>query len=101
MKIYSWLGILFVLTISCITTSPVIADLFGRPDFFEKGREQFEEEIRRFERGESVPNSSLKVDEAALPWSRVVIDQAGFTALLPSWSYYPRSRDSGSCKRKY
>ena len=84
MKIYSWFNISIVLTLSCLTTNPVIAGLFDRPDFFEKGRQQFEEEIRRFERGESVPNSSLKVDEAALPWSRVVIDKAGFTALLPS-----------------
>ena len=83
MKIYSWLNVPIVLTLFCLTTAPVIAGLFDRPDFFEKGRDQFEEEIRRFERGESVPNSSLEVDEAALPWARVVIEEAGFTVLMP------------------
>jgi hypothetical protein len=83
MKIYFWLSIPIVLVLSCITTAPVIAGLFDRPDFFEKGRDQFEEEIRRLERGESVPNPSLKVDETALPWSRVVIEEVGFTVLMP------------------
>ena len=84
MKIYSWLSIPIVLTISCITTTPVIAGLFDRPDFFEKGHRQFEEEIRRFEQQQSVPNSSLKVDEAALPWSQIVMAEVGFAALIPS-----------------
>ena len=83
MKIYSGLSISIALAISCLTTAPVLAGLFDRPDFFEKGYDQFEEEIRRFERGESVPDSSLNVDEAALPWSRVVIEEGGFTILIP------------------
>ncbi|MDJ0692683.1 MAG: hypothetical protein QNJ41_29900 [Xenococcaceae cyanobacterium MO_188.B32] len=83
MKIYSWQSIPLIVAVSCLTTVPVLAGLFDRPDFFEKGYDQFEEEIRRFERGESVPDSSLKVDEAALPWSRVVIEEGGFTILMP------------------
>ena len=83
MKMYSGLSISIALAISCLVTAPAIAGLFDRPDFFEKGREQFEEEIRRFERGENVPDSSLNVDEAALPWSRVVIEEGGFTILIP------------------
>ncbi len=83
MKIYSGLSISIILAISCITTAPVLAGLFDRPDFFEKGHQQFEEEIRRFERGGSSPNSPLNIDELALPWSRVVIEEGGFTILMP------------------
>lgn len=64
--------------------TPVRAGLFDRPDFFEQGRDQFEEEIRKFEQEQSVPDSNLKIDDTALPWSRVVIEAAGFTAMVPS-----------------
>ena len=84
MKIYSWLKVPIFLTISCIATAPVIANPFGRPDFFERGRRDFEQEIQRFEQGGTVTTPSITVDEAALPWSRVVIDEGGFTAMLPS-----------------
>ena len=93
MKIYSWLKIPIFLTISYMVNSPAIspearrfaiAGPFDRPDFFERGRREFEQEIRRFEQGNTVTSPSLSIDEAALPWSRVVIDSAGFTAMLPS-----------------
>ena len=64
--------------------TPVRAGLFDRPDFFEQGRDQFEEEIRKFEQEQSVPDSNLKIDDTALAWSRVVIEAAGFTAMVPS-----------------
>ena len=83
MKIYSWLSIP-ILTLSCLSTTSVMAGPFGRPDFFERGRRDFEQEIRRFEQGETVNTPSITVDEAALPWSRVVMNEAGFTAMLPS-----------------
>ncbi len=83
MKIYSWLSIPIVFTLSGLIITPAKAGLFDRPDFFEKGREQFEQEIRRLERGKTFPNSSLQVDEAALPWSRVVMKEVGFTAMMP------------------
>ncbi|BAU65691.1 hypothetical protein STA3757_30800 [Stanieria sp. NIES-3757] len=83
MKIYFWLTITIFVTLSSLITDPVIAGLFDRPDFFENGQEQFEEEIRRLEQGESVPNPSLNVDDTALPWSRVVIQEAGFTVMMP------------------
>ena len=92
MKIYSWLKIPIFLTISYVVTNSAIspearrfaiAGPFDRPDFFERGRREFEQEIRRFEQGNTVTSPSLSIDEAALPWSRVVIDSAGFTAMLP------------------
>lgn len=66
-----------------ITTAPAIAGLFDRPDFFERGHEQFEAEIRRLQRGETVPNPSINIDEMALPWSRVLMKDIGFTVLMP------------------
>lgn len=84
MKIYSWLNILIILTSSLITTAPGIAGLFDRPDFFEQGQDQFEEEIRKLEQGQSTTNSSLTVDETGIPWSRIVIKEGGFTVMMPS-----------------
>ena len=85
MNIYSRFSLNIVLVISSILACSEIAisGPFGRPDFFEKGRDQFEEEIRRFEQGETVPDSSLKIDDTALPWSRIVIQEVGFTAMMP------------------
>ena len=75
-----------VLAISTILIYPAIAltGMFDRPDFFDKGREQFEEEIRRFDQEGSVPESNLKLDEGSLPWSRIVNEQALFAILMPS-----------------
>ncbi len=100
MKIYPRLTIP-VLTLSYMVIAPAIspearrfarptvgaiasAETFERPDFFERGRREFEQEIRRFEQGDTVTTPSLTVDEAALPWSRVVVNSAGFTAILPA-----------------
>ena len=83
MKIYPWLNIP-LLTLSCLAITSAIAGPFDRPDFFERGRREFEQEIRRFEQGNTETTTSLTVDEAALPWSRVVINSAGFTAMLPA-----------------
>ena len=61
--------------------SPVSAGLFERPDFFERGDEEFEKEIRQFEAGQAVPDSSLTIDEAnrnGLLWSRLVLRGGGF-----------------------
>ena len=83
MKISPWLSLPIFLSCSSLTTSSAIAGLFDRPDFFEKGYEQFEAEIRRFERGETVLDSPLEVGDIALPWSRVLMTEVGFTAMLP------------------
>ena len=83
MKIYSWLSIPIVFTLSSLIITPAKAGLFDRPDFFEKGRQQFEQEIRRIEQGNTVPNSTLTINEAALPWSRIVMEDVGFTAMMP------------------
>ncbi|BAU65317.1 hypothetical protein STA3757_26990 [Stanieria sp. NIES-3757] len=84
MKIYSWFNIFIALISSLIATAPGIAGLFDRPDFFEQGQEQFEEEIRRLEQQQSIPNASLTVDETAIPWSRVLVKEVGFTVMMPS-----------------
>lgn len=85
MNIYSRFNLIIVLTISSILACSEIAisGLFDRPDFFKQGHDQFEEEINRFEQGETVPDSSLEIDDTTLPWSRVLIRKAGFTAMMP------------------
>ncbi len=85
MKIYTRLSLPILLTISCIIATPMlaIAGLFDRPDFFQKGYDRFQEEIRQFERGESLSNPSLNLDRTTLPWSRIVSDTAKFTLMLP------------------
>ena len=85
MNIYSRFSLNIILAISGILACSEIAisGLFDRPDFFERGHKQFEEEIRRFEQGDTVPDSSLEIDQTALPWSRVLIREVGFTAMMP------------------
>lgn len=84
MKKYSLLVIPAVIILSSIPISPAMSDFFNRPDFFEKGRREFENEIRRFEQREGrTPNSSLKLNPTSLPWTRVFIEKAGFTLLMP------------------
>ena len=81
MKInYLFKTALFLLLFN-LNIDSVKAGLFDRPDFFEKGYEQFEEEIRRFERGESVLNPSLNTEN--LPWSRIISEKSGFTLTMP------------------
>ena len=78
-----------IVTLPLIVTaiaSPVSAGLFERPDFFERGDEEFEKEIRQFEAGQAVPDSSLTIDEAnrnGLLWSRLVLRGGGFTIAIP------------------
>lgn len=71
------------LILSCLTITPESVGFLDRPDFFEKGRDQFEEEIHRFEQREGFVEPALQVDLTTLPWSRVVIEKAGFTAQIP------------------
>ena len=64
-------------------SSKAVAGLFDRPDFFEKGYEEFEEEIQRLERGNSVPTVPINVEGQAMSWSRIISNSAKFTALFP------------------
>ncbi|WP_019504130.1 hypothetical protein [Pleurocapsa sp. PCC 7319] len=84
MKKYTRLSLPILLAISGIFSPPAIAGLFDRPDFFEKGQEQFEEEIHRFEKRETVAEPSIEIEETALSWSRVMMPEVGFTVLIPS-----------------
>ena len=86
MKIYFWLNIPIFLTLSCLATNSAIASPFGRPDFFERGRREFDQEIRRFEQDNTVPSPTLTTDTTSkepLSWSRVVVNQGGFTVKAP------------------
>lgn len=85
MKIYTRfsLSILLLLSSSVIISPQAVAGLFDRPDFFEKGYDEFEDEIRRFERGEESLTVPLDVEGQTLPWSRIISDSSKFTALFP------------------
>ncbi|PPT09190.1 hypothetical protein CKA32_001999 [Geitlerinema sp. FC II] len=61
--------------------SPVLAQL-NRPNFFERGYDQFEEEIRQMDRQQSNP-SPLTVSGENLSWQRVVLREGGFSIWLP------------------
>lgn len=85
MKIYTRLSLFILLTLSLLTviSSKAAAGLFDRPDFFEKGYDEFEDEIRQFEQAEESPTVPLNVEGQTLPWSRIVSDSSKFTALFP------------------
>ncbi|HHP7231962.1 MAG TPA: hypothetical protein ACFCUY_14025 [Xenococcaceae cyanobacterium] len=84
MKVCFWLKIPLFVALSWISATSALAGLFDRPDFFEKGRDQFEAEVRRFEETENTDNSSLTIEQTVLPWSRILVEAAGFTVMLPS-----------------
>lgn len=60
-------------------------DLFDRPDFFEDGLEQMEEEIRQLqEQGqESAPPVTLTLQDELLQWQPTVVPDAGLGVLMP------------------
>ena len=83
MKTYTRFSLPILLLLSSVTiSSPAVAGLFDRPDFFRKGYEEFKDEIRSFEQGES-PTVPLNVEGQTSPWSRFISDSAKFTALFP------------------
>ena len=82
MKTYTRFSLSILLLLSSVTiSSQAVAGLFDRPDFFEKGYEEFEEEIERFERGNEIPTVPLDIEGENLSWSIIVSDSAKFTAL--------------------
>lgn len=85
MQIHTKLIAFILLTFSGLISIPAIAlaGLFDRPDFFQKGYDQFQEEIRQFERGASLANPSLNLDPTTVPWSPIVSETAKFTLMLP------------------
>lgn len=55
--------------------------LYERPDFFEQGREQFDQEIQRFQQQE--PKPTLSVETATLKWQPVISKAGGFAVWMP------------------
>ena len=84
--------IITLLSIVMAIAPPVSAGLFDRPDFFEQGDEEFEREIRQFERGQAVPDASITVDETDLSWSRLVVRNGGFTIAIPQGTISEESK---------
>ena len=72
------------LILAILSPQSVLAGLFERPDFFEQGRKQFEQEIRRLQSEQSVPESPLKVDLNSVSWMRFIFRKEGFTTMMPA-----------------
>ena len=59
-------------------------DLFDRPDFFEDGLEQMEDEIRQLQEQESEqPPVTLTIQDELLQWQPTVVPDAGLGVLMP------------------
>ncbi len=54
-------------------TLEVARNLRDRPDFFEEGRQQFEEEIQRLEKKR--PESVLTIENANLKWQKFIFEE--------------------------
>lgn len=67
-------------TIISYTTSSQ-AGLFDRPDFFERGDEQFEQEVERFE--QPTPEPSLSIEGKEQTWQHLVSREGGFSLWIP------------------
>ena len=67
-------------TIISYTTSSQ-AGLFDRPDFFERGNEQFEQEVERFE--QPTPEPSLSIEGKEQTWQHLVSREGGFSLWIP------------------
>jgi hypothetical protein len=71
-----------IFTCSIITfATPSLALLFDRPDFFEQGDEQFEQEIERFER--QAPEPALSIEGEEQSWQHFVSQEGGFSVWAP------------------
>ena len=82
MNKYFLVGI--ITSIACfLNTDKVLAGPFNRPDFFEQGRKQFEQEIRQLQTQQSVPDSPLTVNLKSLSWLRLIFREEGFTMMMP------------------
>ncbi|MBO9997664.1 MAG: hypothetical protein J7641_01430 [Cyanobacteria bacterium SID2] len=77
---YSTLG-LCVLFATLTTANSATAQL-NRPNFFERGYDQFEEEIRQLERQPNNP-SPLTVSGEEMTWYQVVLREGGFSIWMP------------------
>jgi hypothetical protein len=58
---------------------------FGRerPDFFEQGQRQFEQEIQRLEQQQPETTPILTVESSDTQWSPVVMREGGFVVWMP------------------
>ena len=59
----------------------IAQNLRDRPDFFEDGREQFEEEIQRLQKER--PESVLTIESGDLKWQNFIFREGGFTIWMP------------------
>lgn len=54
--------------------------ILGRPDFFEKGQEQLEQEVRNIQQP---PNSVVTIKTESQQWQPIIFETAGFVIWMP------------------
>lgn len=80
-------SLLFGLTLGFgVKVSPSYAQLRrDRPDFFEQGQQQLQQEIDRLQTQPSgSPNRVLSVESNAIQWQPTILEEAGVSILLPA-----------------
>ena len=80
-------SLLFGLTLGFgVKTSPSYAQLRrDRPDFFEQGQQQLQQEIDRLQTQPSGSlNGVLSVESSAIQWQPTILEEAGVSILLPA-----------------
>ena len=60
----------------------VARNLRDRPDFFEEGRQQFEQEIKILEKERHQPVLTIEIAEG-LKWQNFILRKGGFTIWMP------------------
>lgn len=83
------LGTAIILGGVSLTNTAVTQRLFGRPDFFEQGKEQFEQEIRSVPQQ---PDPVLTVKTESQQWQPVIFETAGFAIWMPSGTKTSRTK---------
>jgi hypothetical protein len=68
------------MSVPCAVAQPIRPD---RPDFFERGHRQFEQEIQRLEQQQPSTTPILTVESAPTQWNPVLIREGGFVVWMP------------------
>lgn len=71
-------------TISGAPRKLIAQGVFDRPDFFERGHDQFEQEVRQMERQSASPVLTIQDERGDPPsWHRFIFRNGGFTIWMP------------------
>ncbi|MEM1368426.1 MAG: hypothetical protein AAGG02_10495 [Cyanobacteria bacterium P01_H01_bin.15] len=75
------LALIIGTVIGGVSTSAIAQGIFNRPDFFERGQRQLEQEIRSLE--QEKPQSQPDLTVESQDWKPLVFREAGFSVWMP------------------